>query len=87
MSYRLKVLSVNKLKATVHEYLPTLRFEIGPYGYMYLFGLNKLRNIFRIHSWLVFNMNKTISYMLSNEILRFLSEIEIDITTGGHYSE
>ena len=24
------------------------------------------------------------SYMLSNEILRFLSEIEIDITTGGH---
>ena len=25
-----------------------------------------------------------ISYMLSNEILRFLSEIEIDITTGGH---
>ena len=25
-----------------------------------------------------------ISYMLSNGILRFLSEIEIDITTGGH---
>ena len=25
-----------------------------------------------------------ISYMLSNEMLRFLSEIEIDITTGGH---
>ena len=24
------------------------------------------------------------SYMLSNEMLRFLSEIEIDITTGGH---
>ena len=23
--------------------------------------------------------------MLSNEMLRFLSEIEIDITTGGHY--
>ena len=23
-------------------------------------------------------------YMLSDEILRFLSEIEIDITTGGH---
>ena len=27
---------------------------------------------------------KHLSYMLSNEILRFLSEIEIDITTGGH---
>ena len=24
------------------------------------------------------------SYMLSNEILRFLSEFEIDITIGGH---
>ena len=28
--------------------------------------------------------NISISYMLSNEILRFLSEIEIDSTTGGH---
>ena len=25
--------------------------------------------------------------MLFNEILRFLSEIEIDITTGGHYGD
>ena len=29
-------------------------------------------------------MKIDISYMLSNEILRFVSEIEIDITTGGH---
>ena len=25
-----------------------------------------------------------VSYMLANEILRFLSEMEIDIITGGH---
>ena len=29
-------------------------------------------------------MNQFLICMLSNEILRFLSEIEIDITTGGH---
>ena len=29
-------------------------------------------------------VQKLFSYMLSNEILRFLNEIEIDITTGGH---
>ena len=35
----------------------------------------------------IFNPHlKTIkdTYMLSNEILRFLNEIEIDLTTGGH---
>ena len=30
--------------------------------------------------------SEIVSYMLSNEILRFLSEMEVDITTGVHYS-
>ena len=40
--------------------------------------------IWEIFDFFFFQCKIEFSYMLSNEILRFLSEIEIAITTGGH---